>query len=42
MVGPGDLRLECVWAGAAMKALGATVPAKGFGALDCRCKSYLV
>ena len=39
---PGNQRLECVWARAAMELPAATVPVKGFGASDCRCQSHLV
>ncbi len=38
----GQERLECVWAAAALRLPGASTPAPGFGASDCRCDSHLV
>ncbi|MCH7643083.1 MAG: GIY-YIG nuclease family protein [Chloroflexi bacterium] len=37
-----DDRLECEWTEAALADLEATVPARGFGSSDCRCRSHLV
>ncbi len=38
----GRKRLECQWAAAALRLPGASMPAPGFGATDCRCASHLV
>ena len=38
--GPG--RAECDWAAVGLLLPGATAPAPGFGASDCRCNSHLV
>ena len=35
-------RAECDWAAAGLLLPGATTPAPGFGASDCRCSSHLV
>ena len=35
-------RAECDWAAAGLLLPGATTPAPGFGASDCRCNSHLV
>ncbi|MBM3956927.1 MAG: GIY-YIG nuclease family protein [Gemmatimonadetes bacterium] len=35
-------RTECHWAAAALLLPGASAPAPGFGASDCRCGSHLV
>ena len=35
-------RAECHWAAAGLLLPGATTPAPGFGASDCRCSSHLV
>ena len=35
-------RMECIWAHAAQRTSGATVPAPGFGSSDCRCRSHLI
>ncbi len=35
-------RQECRWAQALQRMAGATMPAPGFGASDCGCKSHLV
>ena len=35
-------RAECDWAAAGLLLPGATTPAPGFGASDCRCTSHLV
>ena len=33
---------ECVWAAAARRLPGASIPARGFGSSDCRCEAHLV
>jgi Uri superfamily endonuclease len=38
----GSQRLECSWAGALSELPGASAPAPGFGASDCRCPAHLV
>ena len=38
----GEARMECAWAGAAAALPGAMVPAPGFGASDCRCRTHLL
>jgi Uri superfamily endonuclease len=38
----GGLRRECAWARALLLLEGASVPAMGFGASDCRCTAHLV
>ena len=36
------VRLECAWAEALRGMAGASVPAAGFGASDCRCETHLL
>lgn len=38
----GSKRQECAWAKAALSLPGASIPAPGFGASDCRCPSHLI
>ena len=38
----GERRRECAWVAAVAELPGATVPAPGFGASDCRCPAHLV
>ena len=37
----GPLRLECKWARVLAALPGASIPARGFGASDCRCETHL-
>lgn len=39
---PGVRRGECALAGAVLALPGASLPAPGFGASDCRCRAHLV
>ncbi len=38
----GGERLECAWAAALGTLPGVTIPARGFGASDCRCPAHLL
>lgn len=38
----GEGRRECVWAAALGTLPGASIPAPGFGASDCRCPAHLI
>lgn len=38
----GDSRHECNWAEALLELPGASIPAPGFGASDCRCAAHLI
>ena len=38
----GDQKRECAWAHTLSRLPGASIPARRFGASDCRCSSHLV
>jgi Uri superfamily endonuclease len=38
----GNGRRECIWAAVLARTGGASLPAPGFGASDCRCPAHLI